>query len=85
VGSAGNEPEKGSGNRRWSREFGPFLTLGIQLALTVVIFFFVGRWLDEKLDTAPWLMLAGLLAGIAGGMIKFFRTVSGLDGDTPKR
>jgi F0F1-type ATP synthase assembly protein I len=47
--------------------------MGMQLALAVVVFFFVGRWLDGKLGTAPWLMLAGLLVGIAGGMIKFLR------------
>lgn len=59
--------------RTWTHSFGPYLTMGIQLALAVVVFFFVGRWLDEKLGTAPWLMLAGLLVGIAGGLIKFLR------------
>jgi len=62
----------------WAQSFGPYLTMGIQLALAVVVFFFVGRWLDGKLGTAPWLMLAGLLVGIVGGMIKFLRAAIAL-------
>lgn len=64
--------------RMWAQWLGPYLTMGIQLALAVVVFFFVGRWLDEKLGTAPWLMLAGLLVGIAGGLIKFLRAAVAL-------
>ena len=64
----------GQPRRPWYQGFGSFLTVGIQLALTVVILFFAGRWLDEKFGTGPWLMLAGLLIGIVGGMIKFFRS-----------
>jgi ATP synthase protein I len=63
---------------RWSREFGPYLTLGLQLALSVVVCFFVGRWLDGWLGTSPWLMIAGLALGIVGGFLQFFRTVIGL-------
>jgi F0F1-type ATP synthase assembly protein I len=58
----------------WFSGIGPFLTVGIQLAVTVVVLFFLGRWLDDRLGTSPWLMLAGLLLGIVGGMIKFFRS-----------
>jgi F0F1-type ATP synthase assembly protein I len=60
----------------WGTEFGSFLTLGIQLALAVVAFFFIGRWLDDILGTAPWLMLAGLALGITGGLIQFVRAAT---------
>lgn len=53
----------------------PYLTLGIQLAITVIVFFFIGKYLDEKFGTAPWLMVIMIVFGSAGGMIKFFRTV----------
>ena len=64
--------------RLWSRELGPFLTLGLQLAITVVVFFFLGRWADQAFDTAPWLTLLGVLVGISGGFVKFFRTATEL-------
>jgi ATP synthase protein I len=60
------------------RAIGPFLTLGLQLALTVVVFFLVGRWLDGLWGTAPWLMLTGLFVGMTGGFVQFFRTVAAL-------
>jgi F0F1-type ATP synthase assembly protein I len=59
----------------WGTEFAPYLTLGIQLAIAVVVFFFLGRWLDDMFGTSPWLMIAGLVVGTAGGFIQFFRTV----------
>jgi hypothetical protein len=30
------------------REMGPYMTLGIQLALTILAFFGIGYWLDNK-------------------------------------
>jgi F0F1-type ATP synthase assembly protein I len=62
------------GRKKWSREVAPFLTLGIQLAVTIVAFFFLGKWLDEMFKTGPWLMMTGLGVGMAGGLIKFLRT-----------
>jgi len=57
---------------------GTFLTLGLQLALTITVFFFVGRWLDEFLATGPWCMIGGLVLGITGAFVKFFRTAAEL-------
>lgn len=59
---------------RWAAGIGPFLTLGLQLALTVVVMFFAGRWLDGVCNTAPWLMIAGTIVGVVGSLIKFIRT-----------
>jgi F0F1-type ATP synthase assembly protein I len=73
------EDEKPGGSRQWwGRDLAPFLTLGLQLAITVVAFFFLGRWIDGKLGTEPWFMLAGLVIGVTGGFIKFFRAASAL-------
>ena len=64
--------------RSWGVQMGPYLTLGLQLALTVVVCFFLGRWLDTVFGTAPWLMISGLALGVAGGFISFFRTAIAL-------
>lgn len=58
----------------WSSGFGTYLSLGLQLAISVVAFFFLGYWLDGRCGTTPWLTIAGLVIGTAGGFIKFFRT-----------
>jgi len=68
----------GQTSRDWKSALGPYLTLGIQLALSVVVFFFLGRWLDQKFGTDPWLMIAGLVLGTVGGFIKFLTTAISL-------
>jgi len=47
--------------------------MGLELALSVLVGFFLGRWLDEQWGTAPWLLIAGLVLGTAAGFIHFFR------------
>jgi ATP synthase protein I len=70
--------ERPDDERSAVRAVGPYLTLGIQLALTIVVVFFIGRWLDAKFGTTPWLMIAALFIGCTGGMIQFIRTVNAL-------
>ena len=53
---------------------GPYFTIGMQLAIAVVAFFFLGKWLDGKFGTSPWLMITGAVLGAVGGMISFLRT-----------
>lgn len=59
--------------RNVTKDFGPFLTLGLQLAISVVVFFFIGYWLDGKFGTSPWCTIVGAFLGAAGGLIKFIR------------
>jgi F0F1-type ATP synthase assembly protein I len=61
------------------REYSPYLTLGFQLAASVVFFFLIGFWADKRLDASPWFKLLGLLLGTVGGFVKFFRTIAALD------
>jgi len=65
-------------HRNVMRSFGPFLTLGIQLALSIVVFFFLGKWIDGLFNTSPWFMLGGLTIGGVGGMIKFITSATKL-------
>ncbi len=74
----GNTQERGNAMRSWMASVGPFLTLGLQLAISVVAMFFVGRWLDQQFGTEPWLMIVGLAIGTAAGFINFFKTVLAL-------
>jgi len=61
---------------KFYREFGPFLTLGFQLAAAVIVFYFIGSWVDRRFDTEPAFTLLGIMLGTVGGLIKFFTTVS---------
>ena len=39
--------------------------LGYTIAVPIVVFALAGRYLDKKLGTSPWLLLAGILISIA--------------------
>ena len=60
---------------RTYRDVAPYLGLGIQLAATIVVCFFLGRWLDQVLNTTPWLMILGAFLGAGGGLYSFLKTV----------
>lgn len=39
--------------------------------------FFIGHWGDGRLNTTPWLTLAGFLLGSFAGLYQSYRIVSG--------
>ena len=49
------------------REYAYYSSLGLQVALAIVIGLFLGYYLDRKFETSPWLTLFGLGLGIAAG------------------
>src|SRR5262245_8439111 len=63
---------------RSSRQFYNALSassIGLELGLSVVLCVLLGLWLDGKLGTQPWLMLAGLGLGLAAGFRSVLRSV----------
>jgi len=57
------------------REIGPYLGLGTQLALSIIVFLFIGRWVDSQLETYPIFLLVGAFIGAVGGFYHFIKTV----------
>jgi len=43
-------------------------TVSFQLAGSVLIGVFLGRYLDNRLGTTPWLMIVGLFLGLTAGI-----------------
>ncbi|HOT95672.1 MAG TPA: AtpZ/AtpI family protein [bacterium] len=54
---------------------GPYMDLGLQLAIAVLIGTALGYWLDKKLHTTPLLLLIGVLLGGTAGFITIYKTV----------
>jgi ATP synthase protein I len=54
--------------RRYIRELAYFSSLGFQIALPIIICYFIGSYLDEKVfHSSPWATLVFLALGIAAG------------------
>ena len=47
--------------------YGTYGSVGLELAVSVLLGLFGGRWLDSKLGTDPWLTWIGLGLGIVTG------------------
>ena len=52
-----------------------FAGIGLQFALTLVIFAFLGLWLDGRLHSSPWLLLLCVFVGGAAGFYSMYRRV----------
>lgn len=52
-------------------------TIGMELAITVVLGYYGGQYLDKKFATEPWLMLAGVLIGLTAGIVGVYKTLQG--------
>lgn len=55
-------------------------TIGMELAITVVLGYYGGKYLDDMFATGPWLMLAGILTGLAVGTLGIYKTLQGFFG-----
>ena len=50
-----------------------FAGVGLQFAVTIVVFAFAGIWLDKHLGTSPWLVILGVFVGAAAGFFSIYR------------
>lgn len=68
-------PSDGEGNGSGKLSPFRFVGLGFEIVVPVLVGTFLGRFLDLKLGTGPWLLLVGTLLGIAAGFLNFFWAV----------
>lgn len=61
-------------NNSW-KGTGRYSTVGLELALSILLGLFGGRWMDQKLGTAPWLTLTGIGFGTAAGVRTVWRAL----------
>ncbi len=75
------EPEDDGGLRGWARQLGTLGHVGIMFPVSIAFGMLIGRWLDGRFDTAPWLMIIGFFLGVATAVRELLRSVARLDED----
>ena len=55
---------------------GSFAGVGIQFAVSIIAFLFLGQWADRKLGTSPVLLLAGVFIGGGAAFYSMYRRLS---------
>lgn len=61
------------------KEIGPYLGLGTQLAATIVLMFFLGKWLDEKFELYPILTIVFSFLGGSAGIYNVIKSTLNLN------
>lgn len=57
------------------KALGNYGTLGLEIALSVLVGLFGGQWLDKKLDTGGWLTWIGFAYGLAAAGRAIYRAM----------
>ncbi len=57
------------------REMAPFMNIGMQMAIPIVLFVFFGYWLDKKFDSSPLFILIMSAMGLFAGFYHFYKAV----------
>jgi ATP synthase protein I len=66
------------------RSSSSFLTIGVQLAGSMLVYIFIGYFLDRWLDTEPWFLIAGALVGMVAFFVQLFKLVKRLEADSKR-
>ncbi len=69
------EPDKIKGTSNFYKDVGPYIGLGLQLAVTVTVSVFIGIWLDGQFETKPILTVVFAFFGVFAGMYTFIKSV----------
>ncbi|MDH5716885.1 MAG: AtpZ/AtpI family protein [Spirochaetia bacterium] len=68
-------------SEKYTRPFSSFIRythLGLEFLFIFMVFFFFGRYLDTKLNSAPWLMFLFLMIGFAVGLYRIIKVAKEL-------
>ena len=66
-------------------ELGPYLHLGTQLTITVVLGVLAGWWLDGKFDTNPVFIITCSLLSVAVALYSFFKSIADAEKSKKKK
>lgn len=69
------EAEGPQDSRREAQPGSKLAGVGLQFAGVVLLFTLGGHWLDQHLQTGPWLLLIGLALGLVGGGLSLILSV----------
>lgn len=63
----------------------PMMGMGLQFVVVVLVCLFAGQWLDGKLGTSPWLLLAGMMVGAGLGLWSMLRVMRQQEAEARRR
>lgn len=74
-----DKKDKDLGFANTLRDVGPYLGLGLQLAITIVVMVLIGDWIDSKFGFHYVFTLIFGFLGIGAGLYNLIKTVNDLE------
>lgn len=59
------DPSTKQERRRLVQQMSGYATVGLEMGISIAVCILGGRFLDHRLDVAPWFVLSGLALGLA--------------------
>lgn len=56
---------------------GKYAGIGIQFALSIVLFLYAGQWVDRRLGTTPIFLIAGVFLGATAAFYSIYKRLMG--------
>ena len=69
------DPDNLKGTSKIYKDIGPYIGLGMQLAVTVTLMVFLGVWIDGAVNTKPVLTIIFSFLGVFAGLYTFIKQV----------
>ncbi|MCC6319605.1 MAG: AtpZ/AtpI family protein [Gemmatimonadaceae bacterium] len=66
---SGSESE----DRREARKLGRYAGVGLQFAVSILVFLYIGQWVDGRLGTEPWGLIVGVFTGAGAAFYSMYR------------
>jgi F0F1-type ATP synthase assembly protein I len=75
------------GDRGSAPSASEFAGIGLQFAVSIVLFVFAGQWLDKRLGSGPVFLIVGAFVGAGGAFYSMYRKLmaSQRDNDESKQ
>lgn len=75
TGDSGRDKGKRQGHQSASVNTSGLAGMGVEFVVAILLCLFVGKWLDSRLGTAPWLLILGVFGGAGASMFAMYRKV----------
>jgi F0F1-type ATP synthase assembly protein I len=70
------DPVPGSGpeseDRREARKLARYAGVGLQFAASILVFLYLGKWVDGRLGSAPWGLIIGVFTGAGAAFYSMY-------------
>jgi ATP synthase protein I len=75
TGNQGTDGGKQPAGHDSSPNFASLAGMGVQFVVAILVFLFLGKWLDGRLGTSPWFLILGVFGAAGASTYAMYRKV----------